>query len=312
MRINSENLTEFKGLPVKDWSGEGPADFGKVVFRLRLEYDEAGEDVSLPSKLASLLETKGSERIESLVIGAWDPEDSSAEPTELFEALVSARDKLPNLRNLFVGDIMGEENEISWIQQGDFSPLLAAYDRLEHLTVRGGGNLTFGTLRHDHLKELIVQTGGLPPSVIHEIGAARLPALEHLELWLGEPNYGGDATVDDLAPLLRGDGFPKLRYLGLKDSVIQDEIAGVVALAPILDRLEVLDLSMGTLGDEGATALLASPAIRKLKKLDLQHHFISGPVAKQLESLGNEVDLSDEQEPSVWGGESHRFIAVSE
>jgi hypothetical protein len=227
--------------------------------------------------------------------------------------LVAARPKLPSLRNLFFGDIISEECEISWIRQSDLSPLLGAYQELEHLTVRGGENLAFGSPSHDKLKELVIQTGGLQPSVIHEIASARLPALEDLELWLGEPNYGGDATVEDLAPLLRaGSIFPKLKYLGLKDSVIADEIAGVVATAPILGQLEVLDLSMGILGDVGARALLASPAIRKLKKLDLHHHYISDAVAKEFKKLGIEVDLSDAESPDGSADPDDRYIAVAE
>jgi tRNA (cmo5U34)-methyltransferase len=38
-----------------------------------------------------------------------------------------------------------------------------------------------------------------------------------------------------------------------------------VAESPILRQLETLDLWLGTLGDEGAQALLAAPHIRKLK-----------------------------------------------
>ena len=247
-----ENLTEFKGRPVSDWEGEAtPADFLNVVFRLRIDYEDASEGITLGEKFASLLDSKGSDQIESLVIGGWQGDDTQAESSDLVELLVSARRKLPALRNLFFGDIISEECEISWIRQGDFSPLLGAYDQLEHLTVRGGEGLTFGTLAHDRLRELIVQAGGLPASVIQEIAAARLPALEHLELWLGEPNYGGDATVEDLAPLMRKYVFPSLRYLGLKNSEIADEIAGVVALAPVLSQLQVLDLSLGVLSDEG-------------------------------------------------------------
>jgi hypothetical protein len=99
----------------------------------------------------------------------------------------------------------------------------------------------------------------------------------------------------------------------LKDSVIEDEIAGVVALAPVLGQLEVLDLSLGTLGDDGARALLGSPAVRKLKKLDLHHHYISAPLAAELKKLGIEVDLSDQEVPDDWGGgDLHRYISVSE
>ena len=307
-----ENLQEFKGQTVVDWDEGDSVDFATTAVRLRVQYDEADEGITIGGKLADLLEASGSDQLQSLVIGTWEPQDTSADTTELVESLVAARSKLPRLRNLFLGDIIAEECEISWIRQTDLSALLAAYENLEHLTVRGGENLSFGNLRHAHLKELIVQTGGLPPSVIHEIAAADLPALEHLELWLGDPNYGGDATVEDLAPLFKKGLFPKLRYLGLKDSVIEDEIAGVIALAPVLEQLQVLDLSMGALSDEGAKALVASPLVRKLKKLDLHYHYISDAMMKKLKSLGIEVDLEDPQDAEGSGDADDRYIAVSE
>jgi hypothetical protein len=309
--VFSENLGEFKGQAVEDWTEdpEDPKQFEKVAYRLRVDYDSENSPLDL---LSGMLQSKGVDRLQSLVVGAWQGDDSSAVPTDLIEALVSARDKLPNLKNIFFGDILSEENEISWIQLTDLSALLAAYPRLEHLTVRGSNDLSFGSLFHASLKELIIQSGGLPPSVIHEIAAAKLPEIEHLELWLGVPNYGGDATVEDLSPFMSGTLFPKLKYLGLKNSAIQDDIAGVVAVAPIVAKLDVLDLSEGTLGDEGARSLLSGTDIRKLKKLDLHHHFISQPVQKELQSLGLEVDLSEEQEPHEWRGELSRFTAVSE
>ena len=147
---------------------------------------------------------------------------------------------------------------------------------------------------------------------MHEIASANLPSLEHLELWLGTPEYEGDATVEDLAPLFGGEKFPKLRYLGLKNSEIQDDIAAVIALAPVTSRIEVLDLSMGTLGDEGAKALLGSPAVKRLKKLDIHHHYCSPETVKALQGLGIEVNADEVCEPDNWGGQEHRFIAVSE
>ncbi len=309
----SENLSDLGGRPVKDWTGSAePADFGRYAFRLRVDYDEADDGVGFGDKLAELLDADGVDRLTALVVGAWTPDDSGLGSADVVERLVTARDRLPNLRHLFLGDITAEECEISWIRQSDLSPLLAAYDRLESLGVRGGEGLSFGTPRHATLRSLTVQAGGLPPGVLHEVAAADLPALEHLELWLGVENYGGAAVVDDLAPLLRGDLFPSLRYLGLRDSELGDDLAGVVALAPVVGQLETLDLSLGTVGDDGAKALLASPFVRKLKKLDLHHHFISEPVQAQLQALGIDVDLSDPQDPVEWGGESHRFVAHSE
>ena len=309
----SENLTTFAGLPVRDWDGSAkPADLAKCAFRLRVDYDQANDGVTFGDKLAELLEADGSAATAALVIGSWSPDDSSADSADVVDRLCSARDRLPRLAHVFLGDITSEENEISWIRQSDLSPLLAAYPGLQTLGVRGGEGLTFGTIDHAGLRSLTVQCGGLPPSVIHEIAAATLPNLEHLELYLGVPNYGGDATVEDLAGLLNAAAFPNLRYLGLKDSEFEDDIAAVVALAPVLNQLDTLDLSLGTLGNVGAHALLASPAVRKLKRLDLSHHFITEEVQAKLTALGIDVDLSDPQEPDNWRGEESRFVAVSE
>lgn len=308
-----ENVEEFAGRPVQDWDAEtGIADPVGVAYRLSLSYDEAEEGDDIETKVAAFLADPAAPKVEALVIGTWITDDSSAPSTPIVEALAAARDRLAALRFLFFGDITSEQNEISWIVQSDLSPLLEAYPNLNHLTVRGGMELALGTPRHAKLRELIIQAGGLPPSVIHEVASAELPALEHLELWLGEPNYGGDATVEDLAALLKGERFPRLKYLGLKNSMISDEIAAVVALAPITQRLDVLDLSMGTLGDDGAKALLGSPAIRRLKKLDIHHHYVSDELVNALNALGIEVDASEREEPDKWGGEEQRYISVGE
>jgi hypothetical protein len=72
----------------------------------------------------------------------------------------------------------------------------------------------------------------------------------------------------------------------------------------------VLDLAMGTLSDTGAKALLASPAIKRLRKLDIHHHFVTPDIVTALSTLNIEIDASDPTEPDEWGGETHRFIAV--
>jgi hypothetical protein len=309
-----DNLSEFKGHPVRDWNAAGDVrDPQGAAYRLSVSYDEAESGTTLVEKLGQFLADPLAGGVEALVIGAWGEVASGETSAPVVEALAAARDRLSRLRYLFFGDVSAEESEISWINQSDLSPLLEAYPKLEHLTVRGGTGLSLGTPRHARLRELVIQTGGLPRSVVHEVGSADLPALEHLELWLGAEDYGGDSTVEDLAPLLKAEGFPRLKYLGLKNSPSTDDIAAVVALAPVTARLEVLDLSMGTLGDEGAAALLGSPAVKRLRKLDIHHHYVSPGLVEKLKGLGIEVDADDVQEPDDWGdGEMHRFNAVSE
>jgi len=172
--------------------------------------------------------------------------------------------------------------------------------------------MQYAEVHHGRLKSLIIQSGGLGANVVREVAAADLPELEHLELWLGEENYGGDATVADLAPVLDGGLFPKLKYLGLRDSQIADQIARAVATAPVVERIRVLDLSLGALTDEGAAALLDSPAIARLEKLDVHHHYCSEEMTAKLQSLGVEVDASEREEPDVYGDEVWRYVAVGE
>jgi len=306
-----EYATRHTGTIV-DWPPESDHyDPARALYRIRLSYEEGEAGVRWVDKFAGFLDHPVSETISDLVVGAWclySDEDS----TEVVEALVAARNELPNLEGLFLGDISSEESEISWINQSDISPLFNAYLALEHFCVRGGTGLRFGALRHERLKSLIVQSGGLGRDTVRELATAHLPVLEYLELWLGDPNYGGDATVDDLRPILSGQGFPKLSYLGLCDSMITDDIAVALDGAPILERIRVLDLSMGTLGDAGAEALLANPAISRLEKLDIHHHYCSDAVVARLKDLGIEVDTSDRQREDEYGGESWRYVAVGE
>src|SRR5262249_42122158 len=147
------------------------------------------------------LEQHGGKKLTALVLGAWDYDqmcdslgDSGA--AEVVEAMVANRARMPNLRRLFVGDITSEECEISWIGYRDISPLLPAFKKLEEFRIRGAANLTFGTIKHSGLRIFSIESGGLPAELLAEVWAAKLPKLEHLELWLGSPVYEGIADAD--------------------------------------------------------------------------------------------------------------------
>lgn len=305
----NQNATWFVGMPVEDWPPDGAPD-PDAIYRIRMSWDERQKKLNWSDKFATYLESEHARQTPGLVVGIWDYEGGSSEVA--VEALVAARDELPHLTALFLGDIIYEENEVSWIENSDVSPIFTAYPGLTHFRVRGANGLRFGALRHAALETLIVESGGLGANIVREIAAARLPQLEHLELWLGTPNYGGDATVADLAPILAGERFPRLRYLGLRDSAMADQVAAAVAEAPILDRVRVLDLSQGTLGDEGAAALLASDKVRRLERLILFHHYCTDAMMEKLRAMPLPVDLREQQEPDEWNGEEHRYVAVSE
>ncbi|MFD0890036.1 leucine-rich repeat domain-containing protein, partial [Streptosporangium algeriense] len=163
-------------------------------------------------------------KVAALIIGNWGNAYES-DSSEAVRLLTEHAGRLPALRTLYLGAIPSEEAEISWIQQSDVTPLLTAFPLLERLEVRGGSGLGLRPVRHEHLRDLTVESGGLPAGVIRSVAESTLPALEHLELWLGVSEYGGDATLADMQGILSGERLPALRHLGLQDSEIQDEIA---------------------------------------------------------------------------------------
>ena len=313
----SEYTASFGNREIVEFDAKSPPEnLGDRGWRVALSYDAADGGMTYSQLLAQFLNTPGTDQLEVLVVGAWEGLFDGGEGAErTVEALVSARERMPNLKHLFFGDILGEECEVSWIEQTDVSPLFLAFPHLETLKIRGANGLSLGNPNSATLKTLIIECGGLNGSVIREITGAHLPALEHLELYLGEDNYGRDIAEEDLHPILSGDLFPQLTYLGLKDDEEADATIALVAKSAILKRIETLDVSLGTLTDAGAEVLLASPAVRTLKKLDLHHHFLSDGMIGRLKTEldGIALDLSEQQEAEDEGdGDVYRYIAVGE
>lgn len=311
-----EHAAEFAGLPVIHWTrGDALTDPAQHAYRISLDYPDWEAQRTWPDLLAEFLDQPGADQVSALVIGVFANmfEGGQTSSAEAIAALVAARDRLPHLKAIFLGDILSEECEISWIVQSDVSPLFNAFPQLGIFQVRGGARLSLGTLHNaPHLKTLIVETGGLNVSVVQQVARANLPELTHLELYLGTAMYGANTEVDDIRALLDAAGLPKLAYLGLRDSDIVDQFAPVVAQHPILNRIKVLDLSLGTLTNAGAQALLDSALIRNLDKLDLHHHFCTPSMVERLNALPIEVDASDAQQSEEDDGDVWRFVAVSE
>lgn len=326
--INNDHLSEFGGLPVFDFpehlaqpehaeatSFEHPA-VESVAWRVgRMDWDSEASWTELFDRFAELVDTT---RVRAFVVASWvDIEEDSAEPVDaVLDRLVAARARFPALRALFIGDITQEENEISWICQGRVTDLLDAYPELTEFVVRGSQQLSFPAVRHERLEKLTIQTGGLPATVVRGVAAGDFPALTHLELWLGTPNYQGDTEIADLAPILAGDRLPALRHLGLRNSEIQDEVCAALATAPVVARLESLDVSLGVLTDAGAEALLGGQPLTHLKRLDLHHNYLSEEIRDRLrDTLSPKVELDLDPggaEIHSYNGEVWRYVAIGE
>ena len=300
----SENLDTFAGKPVRDFRAGGRADDANAVYRLGQDYDDEGSQAELVAEFFSQVPP---ETLDALVLGAWSQAQEDS-PDGYLGALIERRAQLTALRALFVGDITYEECEISWIIQTGYAPLLAAFPALETLRIRGAEQLDLPPFEHAALKHLAIETGGLPDAIVANVAQSRLPALKHLELWLGDENYGFGGTVDPYVHLLERIDPARLDYLGLRNAPISDELAEYLAQQPWLGQLHTLDLSMGTLGDRGALALARSPHIAGLKRLDVRHHYIGDAAVAQLRALPLELVIDEAEDED----DGDRYVQVSE
>ncbi|MFE3664277.1 STM4015 family protein [Streptomyces sp. NPDC059164] len=316
--IGIRHVDRFHGLPVHTpafpaASLPGPQT---VAWRLECAYDEDSDFTTLWGRFVDTVDTT---RVRALVIGPWWNDDYTPfDP--VMELLVESAPLFPALRGLFLADVVSEECEVSWLRMCDITPVLEALPSLEEFGVRGCGQegLALRPLRHEALRSLRFESGGLPGTLVRAVAGSELPALERLELWFGSTWYGGDATIEDVRPVLSGGSFPRLRHLGLQNSEFQDEIAGAVASAPVVAQLESLALSMGTLSDTGGEALLNGQPLNHLSLLDLRHHYLTGPVLERIRTWcapavveGGEAE-EDYADPDDEDDEPERYVAVGE
>lgn len=313
----TEQLDEFAGKKVVDWEvGEDLRDLKECVPAVRLGYDEH-EDTKRTwvEKFEAFLiavESAEGEDLTGLVVGGWDPDMEGPDAEPVIAAIAGAAEKLPHLTAIFLGDMTYEECEISWIKQNDVTPILDAYPQLEELGVRGGDGLKLRQVSHSSLKKLVIQTGGLDKAVVQAVAKCQFPALEHLELWLGDSGYGADTDVEDLTPFFKRELFPELRTLGLKNSEYTDQIAMAIVSEPIMEQLETLDLSMGSLGDDGGRVLAGAESVKKLRVLNLNHQYCSEEVVEQLRALPIQVLLDEAEKGRDFDPDEDRFVEVSE
>lgn len=305
----SDSTTTFHDKKVVQYDPEIAVDPSpSVVYRLSLEYDD---ERAMPDLIAGFLEKADKTTLEALIIGMWgDPYEAGADA--VIAALVSHAPQLPKLRALFIGDMTYEECEISWIVQSSYKPLLDAFPELEELRIRGGNALTVEPFTHQNLRRFTIESGGLDEKIARSLAESHMPKLEHLELWLGTDEYGfsGDAAL--YRQVLAQLATPTLRYLGLRDAQIADELAGWLGDEPLLATVDTLDLSLGTIGDVGAEALLRGTQLGNLTCLDLSHHYISAANQERLSALPFKVVLDDPQEDDEDDGEVYRYVAVGE
>ncbi|MCL2388279.1 MAG: cytoplasmic protein [Defluviitaleaceae bacterium] len=295
---------------------------------MKKKYFTSWDDEDSKSKCAEdlakeILNDPDLPQIKSIVIGAWSVDDMfDTTPDEIFEMIVSNKEKFQHIESLFVGAMGFEDCEISWICQGDYEELLNALPNLKSLKIKGANNrpkktFKLGKVDHKNLEKLVIKCSGLPVEVVESLKVANLPNLKKLVLYLGGPQYGYDCKISDFAALANKSLFPNLNELGFVNSKQQDEIVQVILDSDILPQLTTIRISCGCLTDKGGQLILDAAEAGKLsnvKKLDAEYHYMSGKMMIKLKALPFKVNVSDSQEPHIWreGEEGDMYPMITE
>jgi predicted DNA-binding WGR domain protein len=271
------------------------------------EFDGTEESaVDIAKLVIALLDLPSARFLRALTVGIVQFDENS------YDAIIKAIGKrhYPALRSLFLGDFDGEETELSWSDIGNAQSLYAALPNLRSLRLRSG-QMSLGKIVHPTLEEFTVTTGGLDRKNAKAIASAVWPSLRTLQIAVGQPNYGGDAKLADFAPILAGEGLPRLRHLGLTALEYTDAAVEALARSKILPQLERLDLSLGMMSDDGVRLLYRyQKAFRHLQQIDVSDNFITNAGARLLKSLKLPIEIGDQRDDE--GDPSNRYTAVGE
>jgi uncharacterized protein (TIGR02996 family) len=211
----------------------------------------------------------------------------------------------PTLESVILGDFFSDETELNWSHMGDVSPMYAAVPNLRSLTLRSG-SMHLGTIDLPKLEELVIITGGFDGGSLASICNARWPMLHTLSIQLGSEHTFEHA---ELAPIFEAAVFSRVTTLGLGNANGTDDLCRWLVESKIAEQLEVLDLSKGTMGDEGARAL-ASGRFPRLKTLDVSENWITEEGLAVLANVAPEVHSAGQRDDD--GDPEDRYIAARE
>lgn len=252
--------------------------------RIAVKREHEDQGVRQGAMLKTLLQLPSARLLRELVLGAPSIHEDVLD--EMLEALWSEAPR-PLLRSLEYITFEDEEM-LSWTETGDLSPLSAHYPNLERLVLHAG-SITLGPLDLPELRELALKSCHLTRKEVDAVMQATFPRLERLCLWFGSAEQGAHGSVEGMGRLFSGELAPELTDLTLANNDFTDEIVAELVASPILPQLERLDLSMGTLSDEGAAVLLEhQERMKSLRYLGVKESFLTD---EALGGICEEVDF---------------------
>ncbi len=304
--LASEVLGEALGDAVRAGDLTGLEWEGRTLRAVSVGYDGSGLVDPLEfDNLAALLQSNGRRGLRRLEVFVL------TEASEFAHVLQPFQDHgVPSsLRHLVLCAFDNIEGFLA--TRADVTALLPALRDLERLELQAG-HVSFDRVDLPELRDFQLRTAGLGRDTLRALSAARWPALDRLTLWFGSPRHGGDCRVEDLASLLDGEHFPRLRHLRLMNATFTDELCEALVSSRLLPRLRSVDLSLGLMTDEGARTLARhAAALGHLQKLSLVNNALTHEGEALLEATSLPVELSG---PGHQGGNDsvEHFVPLSQ
>jgi hypothetical protein len=255
----------------------------------------------------SLMRCSAARLLRELEFNVFDSEDGDTRYEDLIHSMV--RHGLPKTLERLIFDV--KSWQLSWSALGDLSRLYPQLRRLTSLRIKVGRMDLGATMDLPNLQSLEIVTGGFTPANMASLTSVKWSMLESLILYFGDPAYGGECAIEDVAPILDRSHLPNVRHLGLCNAYFADDLARAVMSSDLVPQLRVLDLSQGTLGDDGALALLrGASALSHLERIDLASSYLSEEMVARLSAtFPTRIDLRDQQEAEDI---DERYVQIAE
>ena len=254
---------------------------GGFIHRLRLSFsqwaDEEFQGTLAKDVLVPVLDHPSGKFVAEIAINENGESDDDLQ--DIIDVL--AKRAPATLRKLHIGDNV---DQISWYRVGNLGKLWKAVPKLTHLDIEAG-EFTLGTLDLPNLEHAVIKTGGLTKANMKSIANANWPKIEHLEIYIGQEDYGASTTIKDILPLLDRTDLKKLKYLGIKSAEFQNDLVPVLAKSRLVRQLENLDISQGVLTDDAFDAFMQHKDAWEHLIIDISESYMSKKKWQQLSPL---------------------------
>jgi hypothetical protein len=209
-----------------------------------------------------------------------------------------------DVRDYNHGYYSGSKYKNSNVYPIDIRPLLKLFPDLEYLSINGNfhnffssNNQQLNNFRGDRssgskLKTLIIDDLNVNRT-ISSLYPIDLPELEYFEIWFND-NQNIIPTVKAIGQILSGKAAPKLKYLGLCNCQMADDLVKALVQTPIIEKLAVLDLKMGAMTDISVKHILDCSNFSNLKLLNVSNNCLSNLAIEQLMKLPFKIEAANQ------------------